>query len=178
MIYLLAVLPVGAPGLVLGLSYVLAFNLRDSVIGLLYGSAMLIGFCNFYHYHSQGFLTIMTGMRATPPALRETVVCMGGGITHVLRDAVLPFMLPTIISTFFFLFMRSMVTLSAVIFLISPKVNVAAVQVMRLDEAGFVSQAAAFSVCVMASVLAAMLLMQLIVKASILFQNCSHRPYA
>jgi iron(III) transport system permease protein len=165
LIYLLAVLPVGAPGLVLGLSYVLAFNTPNSMLGLLYGSAVLIAFCNFYHYHSQGFLTIMTGMRATPPALRETVVCMGGGLPNVLRDAILPFMLPTIISTFFFLFMRSMVTLSAVIFLISPKVSVAAVQVMRLDEAGLVSQAAAFSVCVMASVLAALLVMQLILMA-------------
>lgn len=165
-VYLLAVLPVGAPGLVLGLSYVLAFNLPNSVLGLLYGSALLIAFCNFYHYHSQGFLTIMTGMRATPPALRETVMCMGGGLTHVLRDAVLPFMIPTIISTFFFLFMRSMVTLSAVIFLISPKVSVASVQVMRLDDSGLVSQAAAFSICVMASVLGAMLLMQLLMMAT------------
>ncbi|MCZ7676737.1 MAG: hypothetical protein M5U35_13905 [Roseovarius sp.] len=144
----------------------LAFNLPNSVLGLLYGSALLIAFCNFYHYHSQGFLTIMTGMRATPPALRETVMCMGGGLTHVLRDAVLPFMIPTIISTFFFLFMRSMVTLSAVIFLISPKVSVASVQVMRLDDSGLVSQAAAFSICVMASVLGAMLLMQLLMMAT------------
>ena len=106
----------------------------------------------------------LSPMRATPPALRETVVCMGGGITHVLRDVVLPLMLPTVVSTFFFLFVCSMVTRSAVIFLISPKVSVAAVQVMRLDESGLVTQAAAFSVCVMASVLGAMLLMQVVLK--------------
>jgi iron(III) transport system permease protein len=45
--------------------------------------------------------------------------------------------------------MRSMVTLSAVIFLITPSLNLAAVTVMRLDEAGFTSQAAAFSTCIM-----------------------------
>lgn len=163
LVYLLAVLPVGVPGLVLGISYVLAYNVSDNMLGLLYGSSFLIVLCNFYHYHSQGFLTMMTGIRAVPASLEETVSCFGGGNLRILRDAVLPFMGPTMIAVFFFLFMRSMVTLSAVIFLISPKVSVAAVSVMRLDEAGFVSQAAAFSTCIMLTVVAAMGLMHLLI---------------
>jgi iron(III) transport system permease protein len=162
-VYLLAVLPVGVPGLVLGISYVLAFNVSDNMLGVLYGSSFLIALCNFYHYHSQGFLTMVTGVRAVPPSLEETVSCFGGGNFRILRDAVLPFMGPTIISVFFFIFMRSMVTLSAVIFLISSKVSVAAVSVMRLDEAGFTSQAAAFSTCIMITVILAMGLMNLLI---------------
>jgi iron(III) transport system permease protein len=54
-----------------------------------------------------------------------------------------------------------MVTLSAVIFLITPRLSVAAVSVLRLDQAGFTTQAAAFSVCIMGVVLAAMGLMRL-----------------
>jgi iron(III) transport system permease protein len=45
-----------------------------------------------------------------------------------------------------------MVTLSAIIFLITPAMSLGAVSVMRLDEAGFTSQAAAFSTCIMALV--------------------------
>jgi iron(III) transport system permease protein len=74
-----------------------------------------------------------------------------------------PVMMPTLVSVFFFLFMRSMVTLSAVIFLVTPSVSVAAVSVMRLDEAGFVSQAAAFSTCIMAVVCVAALVMDKLV---------------
>ena len=59
---------------------------------------------------------MMTGMRAVPPALEEAVSCLGGGLASVLKDAVLPFIGATTVSVFFFLFMRSMVTLSAVIF--------------------------------------------------------------
>lgn len=55
----------------------------------------------------------------------------------------------TLISVAMFLFMRSMVTLSAVIFLVTPSLPLGAVTVMRLDEAGFTSQAAAFSTCIM-----------------------------
>lgn len=163
LVYLLAVLPVGVPGLVLGISYVLAFNVGDNIVGMLYGSSFLIALCNFYHYHSQGFLTMVTGVRAVPASLEETVTSFGGGNLRILRDAVLPFMGPTIISVFFFIFMRSMVTLSAVIFLISSKVSVAAVSVMRLDEAGFTSQAAAFSTCIMITVILAMGLMNVLI---------------
>lgn len=162
--YLAAVLPVGVPGMVLGLSYVFAFNIGDNLLGMLYGGGLLIALCNFYHYHSQGFLTMMTGMRAVPPALEEAVSCLGGGLADVLKDAVVPFIAATAVSVFFFLFMRSMVTLSAVIFLITPTLSVAAVSVMRLDEAGFVSQAAAFSTCIMATVLAALVVMRLLLR--------------
>ncbi|MBP2301773.1 ABC transporter permease subunit [Azospirillum picis] len=159
-VYLLAVLPVGVPGLVLGLSYIFAFNLAGSPLHVLYGSALLLALCNFYHYHTQGFLTMVTGMRAVPPALEEAATCLGGGAVRVLGDVVVPVMVPTLLSVFFFLFMRSMVTLSAVIFLVTPSVTLGAVSVMRLDEAGFVSQAAAFSTCIMAVVAAAALAMR------------------
>lgn len=161
-VYLLAVLPVGVPGLVIGLSYIFAFNVPNSPLYMLYGSAILIAICNFYHYHTQGFLTMMTGMRAVPAALEEVVSCLGGNFRHLLRDAVLPFMAPTVLSVFFFLFMRSMVTLSAVIFLVTPTVNVASVSVMHLDQAGFVSQAAAFSTLIIVVVAGALLTMRLI----------------
>ncbi len=161
-IYLLAIVPVGVPGLVLGLSYVLSFNVAGPVLGALYGSALLIAFCNFYHYHSQGFLTMIAGLRAVPASLEESVACLGGSPMRGLRDAVLPIMLPTLVAVFFFLFMRSMVTLSAVIFLITPTLSVGAVSVLRLDQAGFTTQAAAFSVCIMALVLVAMGLMKLL----------------
>ncbi|SED81963.1 ABC transporter permease subunit, partial [Rhodobacter sp. 24-YEA-8] len=142
LVYLLAIIPVGVPGLVLGLSYVLSFNVKPVFPGILYGSALLIAFCNFYHYHSQGFLTMVTGVRNVPRQLEETVTTIGGGVWANLRDAIIPIMVPTLISVFFFLFMRGMVTLSAVIFLITPKLSVGAVSVMRLDQAGSSTQAA------------------------------------
>ncbi|NYT75830.1 ABC transporter permease subunit [Alcaligenaceae bacterium] len=162
-IYLLAVLPVGVPGLVLGISYIFAFNDPSTPLYWLYGTAILIALCNFYHYHTQGFLTMATGMRAVPQALEEAVSCLGGGSRRVLTDAILPFIAPTVLAVFFFLFMRSMVTLSAVIFLVTPQLNIAAVSVMHLNEAGFVSQAAAFSTIIILVVSVAMLLMRALV---------------
>lgn len=156
-VYFAAMLPAAVPGLVLGLAYVFAFNQPGTPLTLLYGSAALLGICNFYHYHTQGFVTMTTGLRQIPPALEEAATCIGATGWAVVRDVYVPYTLPTLVSVFFFLFMQSMVTLSAVIFLVTPTTMLAAVTVMRLDEGGYTAQAAAFSTVIMAVVILAML---------------------
>jgi iron(III) transport system permease protein len=79
------------------------------------------------------------------------VAVCGGDTRHVLRDAVLPFAAPAAIAAFFYLFMRSMVTLSGVIFLVTADLGLASVSVMRLDENGFLAPAAAYATCVVAA---------------------------
>jgi iron(III) transport system permease protein len=143
----LASLPAAVPGMVLGLGYVLTFN-HGALSGWFYGSAAIVAACSLYHYHAQAFLTMQTGMRQVPDALEDAVASFGGDTRHVLRDAVLPFAMPAAISAFFYLFMRSLVTLSGVIFLVTPGLGLASVAVMRLDENGFLAQAAAYAMCV------------------------------
>ena len=156
-IQLLAAMPAAVPGMVLGLAYILTFNSTATPLYLLYGTATLIAIINFYHYHTQSFLTLMTGFRQLPQALEEAAGSLGAGLRRTATDIVAPFVAPMLVSVFFFLFMRSMVTLSAVVFLTTPDLSVAAVTIMRLDDAGLTSQAAAFSTCVMAVVCAALL---------------------
>jgi iron(III) transport system permease protein len=160
-VYFLSLLPAAVPGLVLGLAYILTFNAAGGPWQLLYGTAALLAICNMMHYWTQGFLTTMTGLRQVPAALEETAACLGAGLPRVMREVTGPLMAPTLISVFFFLFMRSMVTLSAVIFLVTASVSVASVSIMRLDEAGFTAQAAAFATCTMAVVIVAAGVMQL-----------------
>jgi iron(III) transport system permease protein len=143
----LAAFPAAVPGMVLGLGYVLTFN-HGALSAWFYGSAAIVAACSLYHYHAQAFLTMQTGMRQVPDALEDAVASFGGDTRHVLRDAVLPFAMPALVSSFFYLFMRSMVTLSGVIFLVTPDLGLASVAVMRLDENGFLAQAAAYAMCV------------------------------
>ena len=71
------------------------------------------------------------------------------GFLRTLWEVILPIIAPSIVSVGVFFFVRSMVTLSAVIFLVTPATQVAAVSVLLLDDAGNANQAAAFSVCIM-----------------------------
>lgn len=145
---LLSAMPVAVPGLVLGLSYIFTFN-TTMPWGILYGTMLLIALCNYYHHHTQGYAMMMTGIRNVPLALEDVTTVLGGNMLHILRDVYLPTVRTTLIAVALFLFMQSMVTLSAVIFLSTPALPLAAVTIMRLDEAGFTSDAAAFSTCIM-----------------------------
>jgi len=162
--YFICLLPAAVPGLVLGLSYVFAFNVSGGPLYALYGSAVLIAICNCAHYWTQGFLTAVTGIRQVPPSLQETAATLGASLPRVVWDVILPFTAPTIVSIFFFLFMQSMITLSALIFLVTASVSVASVSIMRLEEAGFTSQAAAYATCTMAVVIAASGAMRIVLR--------------
>ena len=163
-VQVIAVMPAAVPGMVLGLAYILTFNSTATPLYLLYGTAALIAAVNFYHYHTQAFLTVMTGFRQLPAALEEAAGTLGAGLGRIALGVIAPFLAPMLVSVFFFLFMRSMVTLSAVIFLTTPKLTVAAVTIMRLDDAGLTSQAAAFSTAVMLVVATALVTMKLLLR--------------
>lgn len=144
-VYFICMLPAAVPGLVLGLSYILAFNSPSFPLYFLYGTAALLMLCNIVHYWSQAFIAMATGLRQFPQALDESALCLGAGYLYRITRIIGPFALPTLLAVFLFLFMRSMVTLSGVIFLISPTLNVASVSIMRLEEAGNTGQAAAYA---------------------------------
>ena len=160
----MAAMPAAVPGMVLGLAYILTFNSTATPLYLLYGTAALIAIVNFYHYHTQAFLTTQTGFLQLPEALEEAAGSLGAGKARIARDVIAPFMMPMLVSVLFFLFMRSMVTLSAVVFLTTPDLSVAAVTIMRLDDSGRTSQAAAFSTCVMLVVALSLLVMKALLR--------------
>ncbi len=161
-IYFLCLLPAAVPGLVLGLAYIFTFNVASGPWQMLYGTAALLAICNVIHYWTQGFLTTMTGLRQVPAALEETAACLGAGFPRLMRDVTGPLMAPTLVSR-----CSSSCScgrwsrLSAVIFLVTASVSVASVSIMRLDEAGFTSQAAAYATCTMAVVVLAAGVMRL-----------------
>lgn len=143
---ILGALPAAVPGMVLGLGYVMAFN-HGPLSSWMYGSMAVVAASSLYHYHAQALLTVQAGVRHLPAALTDAVSAFGGGMVAWLRDAAWPFAAPAAISTFFYLFMRSLVTLSAVIFLVTPDLGLASVTIMRLDENGQLAQAAAYAMC-------------------------------
>lgn len=157
-LYFLSVLPAAVPGMVLGLGYILAFNDPANPVNLLYGTLLLLALCNVYHYHAQGFLLASTSLKQISRSFDEASASLGGSLWRTVRRITLPLIWPSVIGVAVFLFMRSMVTLSALIFLFTPSTQVAAISVLLLDDRGATTQAAAFSVCIMAVVVAALLL--------------------
>lgn len=159
-LYFLSVLPAAVPGMVLGLGYILAFNRPGNPLGFLYGSLAILVICNVYHYHAQGFLIATTAMNQVSRVFDEASTCLGGGLARTLRTVTLPLVAPALVSIGVFFFVRSMVTLSAVIFIVTPATQLAAVSVLLLDDSGNQNQAAAYSVCIMAVVAVALVALE------------------
>ena len=152
LLYFLSVLPAAVPGMVLGLGYLLAFNSPGQPLEWLYGTLLILALCNVYHYHAQGYLIATTSVGQVSRVFDETSMCLGAGTMRTLRAVILPIIAPAAASIAVFFFVRSMVTLSAVIFLVTPSTQLAAVSVLLLDDSGQQNQAAAFSACIMAVV--------------------------
>jgi len=157
-LYFLSILPAAIPGMVLGLGYILAFNNPNNPVYAIYGTVLIIALANVYYYHAQGFLIASTSMKQISSSFDEASSTLGGSRMRTLRRVTLPLIAPTLVGVAVFFFMRSMVTLSAVIFLITPQTQVASVSVLLLEDRGATNQAAAFSACIMATVVAALLL--------------------
>ncbi|MFX0543814.1 ABC transporter permease subunit [Roseovarius sp. S4756] len=156
----LSTLPASIPGMVLGLGYVLAFNSLANPLNFLYGTFPLIVLLYIYYNHAQGFLITTTSLKQISSTFDEASTMLGGGALRTLFKVTLPLIWPTLLGVGVFFFMRAMVSLSAVIFLITPQTQVAAVSVLQLADRGATNQAAAFSVCIMAIVMLMLLIVR------------------
>jgi iron(III) transport system permease protein len=163
-LYFLAILPAAVPGMVLGLGYIFAFNDPANPIYAIYGTVLLLAINTVYHYHAQGFLIATTSLKQISDTFDEASSMLGASFLHTMRKVTLPIIWPALISLGVFFFMRAMVTLAAVIFLVNPSNNLAAVSVLLLDDSGETSQAAAFSTIIMAVVIGALLLAQIVLR--------------
>ncbi|VAX12051.1 Ferric iron ABC transporter, permease protein [hydrothermal vent metagenome] len=151
-LYLLSVVPAAVPGMVLGMGYVLAFNNPSMPVYWLYGTVAMLSVCTVYHYHAQAFLIATTGLKQIDNKLQEASSLLGGGVLHTARHVTLPLIRPAMLNIGMFYFMHSMVTISALIFLVSPGVTPAAVSILLLNDAGNWPQAAAFAVIIMLTI--------------------------
>lgn len=163
-LYFLSILPAAVPGMVLGLGYIFAFNSPSNPIYLIYGTVLLLAINTVYHYHAQGFLIATTSLKQISDTFDEASAMLGASFFYTLRKITLPIVWPSLVSLCVFFFMRAMVTLAAVIFLVNPGNNLAAVSVLLLDDAGETSQAAAFSSIIMAVVIGVLVLTKLVLR--------------
>lgn len=165
-LYFLSILPAAVPGMVLGLGYILAFNNPSNPVYAIYGTLVIIAIANVYYYHAHGFLISGTSIKQISGRFDEASATLGGSRMQTFIKVTLPLLFPTLVGIAVFFFMRSMVTLSAVIFLITPNTQVAAVSVLYLQDRGATNQAAAFSVCIIATIMVALLLVRLLLNAT------------
>ena len=149
-LYLLSLLPVSIPGMVLGLAYIFAFNAPRSILNRLYATLAILIISNVIHYFTVGFLTATTALKQMDAEFENVSASLGVPFYRTFWRVTVPIALPAIISISMYFFLNAMVTLSAVVFLVAPGTELAAVAVLLMDDAGDTAQAAAMSVMIIA----------------------------
>lgn len=171
-LYTLSVLPAAIPGVVMGLGYVLAFNKPYFFIyGTIWIIIINIIICNF----TLGVLTSIANLKQIDKSIEEAAVSLGAGPVSTFTRVVFPLSRVAFLSTATFYFMRAMTTISAVIFLISATIKLAAIEIIFLDVDGRTASANAMCTVVVAIVVGVLLVMRLATGRSALTGMVSSR---
>jgi iron(III) transport system permease protein len=149
-LYFFSVMPAAIPGLVMGLGYILAFNQPYfSFYATPWIIVINIVVCNF----TLGVLSSVSNLKNIDPSIEEASISLGGDTIRTFFRIIFPLTRVAFFQNFTYFFIRSMTTISAVIFLVSASVHLAAIEIIMLDNDGWTASANAMCTCIIAIVL-------------------------
>jgi iron(III) transport system permease protein len=156
----LSLLPAALPGTVIGVGYILAFNVPPV---LLTGTIWILVASVVFWKLPVAVLAAINALKQIDPAIEEAAVSLGAsGLTTFVR-VVLPLLTGTAFSIFVYFFINGMVTVSAVIFLIFPGFNLGSVAILNQVENGYPGVACALGTLILAIVVGAVLLLRALI---------------
>ncbi|MBI2456763.1 MAG: iron ABC transporter permease [candidate division NC10 bacterium] len=154
-----AVLPAALPGTLIGVGYILAFNTPPLTLT---GTGTIIVAAMLFRTIPVGYRAAVAGLSQIAPSIEEGAADLGARPLRTLWDVTLPLIRSAFTSALVFTFIRSMNTLSAVIFLVSPGNVVASASILALAEHGDWGQASAMAASLMSAVFLVLLLFRLL----------------
>ena len=148
---LLAMMPMAVPGLVLGIGYILFFNAPGNPLNVLYGTMTILVLSTVIHFYSSSHLTAVTALKQLDNEFESVSASLKVPFYKTFWRVTGPVCLPSIIDISRYYFVNAMTTISAVVFLYSPKTMLAAISIVQLDEAGAIGSAAAMATLIVAT---------------------------
>jgi iron(III) transport system permease protein len=117
------------PGMVLGLAYLLLFNSSD-----LKGTFLILVVCNIIHFFTTPYLMAKNSLAKLNPAWETTGELMGDTWIKTIVRVIIPNSIATIVEMFGYYFINAMVTISAIIFLVTARTAVITSKIKELQH--------------------------------------------
>ena len=111
-----ALLAFAIPGTVLGISYIMAFNVPPFELT---GTALIIVLCFMFRNLPVGVRAGTAAFKQLDKSLDEASIMLRAGSVQTLRYVVLPLLKPALVAALVYSFVRAITTVSAVIFLVT-----------------------------------------------------------
>lgn len=148
------------PGTVIGVSYIVAFNVPP--LELTGGIAILV-LCFVFRNMPVGVRAGVAALSQIDKTLDEASATLRASTLRTLTHVVMPLLRPAILVTLVFSFTHAMTAVSAVIFLATAKYNLATVYIINRVEAGEYPLAIAYSSVLIVLMLGVLLAVQKVV---------------
>lgn len=129
MLHLISLLSLSVPGMVLGLAYVVAFH-----GSFIYGTFLILIMVNVTHFWGSPYLMAYNSFLKYDKNIEDVSKSLGIGGLSLLKDVYFPSMYGTILQMFEYIFVNSMVTISAVSFLANFKNKPLALLIPQFDS--------------------------------------------
>jgi iron(III) transport system permease protein len=148
------------PGTVVGVSYILAFNVPPIEIT---GTGFILVMCFVFRNMPVGVRSGIATLSQIDKSLDEASLTLGARSATTMRRVVLPLLRPAIVASLVYSFVRAMTAVSAVIFLVTAEYNMATTYIVGRVEAGEFGLAIAYSTALILVMLLAIVAIQLLV---------------
>ena len=156
----ITMLSFAVPGTVIGVGYILAFNIPPIEIT---GTGVILVVCFIFRNMPTGIRAGIASMSQLDPSLDEASLTLGARSFTTLRKVLLPLLRPALIAALVFSFVTAMTAMSAVIFLVSADYDMATSYILGRVEFGDYGLAIAYSSVLIIVMLGAIGLIQLVV---------------
>ena len=148
------------PGTVIGVSYILAFNVPPIELT---GTGVILVICFVFRNMPVGVRAGIATLSQIDKSLDEASLTLGARTFTTIRRVVLPLLRPALVAAMVYSFVRAMTAVSAVIFLVTAQYNMATAYIVGRVEAGEFGLAIAYSSVLIVVMIGAILLIQLAV---------------
>ncbi|GHF07419.1 iron ABC transporter permease [Aliiroseovarius zhejiangensis] len=169
-----AMLPMAIPGMVLGLAYIFFFNNPSNPLNAIYGTMAILVICSVTHFYTVSHLTAVTALKQMDREFESVSASLKQPTMKLFSRVTVPVCLPSILDISIYLFVNAMTTVSAVVFLYSPKTSLASIAVLNMDDAGDIAPAAAMGMMIFYTNAAARII-HLIVSKGVLMRTQAWR---
>lgn len=149
------------PGTVMGIGYVLIFNGPPF---FLTGTVMILVLNMTFRKIGVGLEAAISKMHQIDISMEEASNDLGAGPYKTFWKVIVPLMVPPFAAGFIYAFMTAMVSISSVVFLISPNTNLVAIYILNLAEQAKIGLASAMSFIMIVIVLACLGLLKFVEK--------------
>lgn len=143
-LHLISMVSLAIPGIVLGLSYVLLF--KGSWI---YGTIVILVLVNMVHFFASPYLMAYNSLSKFNEKLEDVAEVMGISKMQMLFDVYIPCTMESMIEMFSYIFVNSMVTISAVSFLANFRNMPLALMIPQFDSQSLIEATAFISIIIL-----------------------------